>query len=55
MTSKVVKLRFLTTAQVVRLHNTWIRSAQPTQLSMLESAMQSPINIHHYTNQQNMF
>ncbi|OCL08853.1 DOC family protein [Glonium stellatum] len=55
MTSNVVKFRFLTAAQVIRLHNTLITSAQPTQPSMLESAVQSPISIKHYTNQQNVF
>jgi death-on-curing family protein len=55
MASSVVKFRFLTAAQVTRLHNTLVTSAQPTQPSMLESAVQSPINIKHYTNEQNVF
>ncbi|EUC46067.1 hypothetical protein COCMIDRAFT_4808 [Bipolaris oryzae ATCC 44560] len=55
MASNVVKLRFLTTAQAVCIHNTMITASQPTQLAMLESAVQSPINIKHYTNEQNMF
>lgn len=55
MTSNVVKFRFLTTSQVIRLHNTLIMNAQPTQPSMLESAVQSPISMKYYTNQQNVF
>lgn len=49
-------LRFLTAAQVQRLHAGWINpNAQPTQPSMLESAIQSPMNINHYNNQENVF
>ncbi|KAF2497352.1 hypothetical protein BU16DRAFT_559103 [Lophium mytilinum] len=55
MTFDVAKFRFLTAAQVIRLHRSIIMNAQPTQPSMLESAVQSPININYYTTQQNMF
>ena len=49
-------LRFLTAAQIQRLHAAWVNpNAQPTQPIMLDSAVQSPINIKYYTNQQNVF
>ena len=49
-------LRFLTAAQIQRLHAAWVNpNSQPTQPSMLDSAVQSPINIQYYTNQQNVF
>ena len=50
------KLRFLTAVQIQRLHATWVNpNAQPTQPSMLDSAVHSPMNIKYYTNQQNVF
>ncbi|PVI01538.1 DOC family protein [Periconia macrospinosa] len=55
MASKVRKFLFLTSEQVIRLHNVAITTIDPTQPSLLESAVQSPINIKHYTNQQNLF
>ena len=55
MASHVQKLRFLTVAQVKRLHGLLIRNAQPTQPGLLESAVQSPLNINYYDNQQNLF
>lgn len=49
-------LRFLTAAQIQRLHAAWVNpNAQPTQPIMLDSAVQSPMNIKYYTNQQNVF
>lgn len=49
-------LRFLTTAQVQWLHTTRINPnpllSQPT---LLDSAVHSPRNINHYTNQDNVF
>jgi hypothetical protein len=49
-------LRFLTATQIQRLHAAWVNpNAQPTQPIMLDSAVQSPINIKYYTNQQNVF
>ena len=49
-------LRFLTAAQIQRLHAAWVNpNAQPTQPIMLGSAVQSPMNIKYYTNQQNVF
>jgi death-on-curing family protein len=56
MASNVIKFRFLTAAQVRRLHGTLIiANAQPTQPALLESAVQSPLNIMYYSNQQNLF
>ncbi|EMD93786.1 hypothetical protein COCC4DRAFT_152012 [Bipolaris maydis ATCC 48331] len=55
MASNVVKIRFLTAAQVIHIHNILITASEPTQVAMLESAVQSPINIKHYTNEQNVF
>ncbi|RMJ10079.1 hypothetical protein CDV36_010289 [Fusarium kuroshium] len=40
--------RFLTTAQVKRLHMRHIAKASPTQPAMLESAVNSPVNHEHY-------
>jgi death-on-curing family protein len=49
-------LRFLTASQVQRLYNTFIlAAASPTQPSLLDSAIQSPININHYNNQNDVF
>ncbi|RMZ72879.1 DOC family [Pyrenophora seminiperda CCB06] len=54
--NNVRKLLFLTTSQVKRLHGTMImRGAQPTQPALLESAVDAPLNIVHYTNEQNLF
>ncbi|KAF2788603.1 DOC family protein [Melanomma pulvis-pyrius CBS 109.77] len=55
MASNVQRFRFLTAAQVRRLHGVFIGNAQPTQPALLESAVQSPINIKYYNNQQNLF
>ncbi|KAL2753228.1 hypothetical protein ACRALDRAFT_2110473 [Sodiomyces alcalophilus JCM 7366] len=41
-------LRFLTSAQVIRLYETHITLAKPTQLPLLESAVYSPQNHKHY-------
>ncbi|RSL73916.1 hypothetical protein CEP54_000143 [Fusarium duplospermum] len=40
--------RFLTTAQVKRLHMRHIAKASPIQLAMLESAVNSLVNHEHY-------
>ncbi|KAE8874264.1 hypothetical protein PTNB73_00896 [Pyrenophora teres f. teres] len=55
MASVVRKFRFLTTAQVKRLHIMMVDSTQPAQPGLLESAVHSPINIKHYNNEQNLF
>ncbi|KAF2444494.1 DOC family protein [Karstenula rhodostoma CBS 690.94] len=55
MASNIPKFRFLTAAQVRRLHGTLIANAQPTQPALLESAVQSPLNIKYYNNEQNLF
>ncbi|KAH6620281.1 hypothetical protein C7974DRAFT_229861 [Boeremia exigua] len=39
----------------MRLHRLTIAPAQPTQPALLESAVQSPMNIKYYTSQQNLF
>lgn len=41
-------LRLLTSAQVKRLYSRHIAAAHPTQPAMLDSAVDSPINHHHY-------
>ena len=49
-------LRFLTASQVQRLHSTAIYwEGRPSQPDLLESAVASPINIRHYTQQENLF
>ena len=49
-------LRFLTSKQVQRLHISWINPHGPlSQPGMLESAVHSPINLEHYSRQQNPF
>lgn len=49
-------LRFLTTAQIQRLHTTQINpNPLLSQPSLLESAVHSPRNIEYYTNQDNVF
>ena len=47
--------RFLTAKQVGRLYKTFIATLEPTQPALLESAVQSPINIKHYTKEDNLF
>lgn len=49
-------LRFLTVAQVQRLHARWVLpTAAPIQLSMLESAIHSPMNMKHYAKEEDVF
>ena len=49
-------LRFLTTAQVKRLHATLINAdTLPSQPNLLDSAVHSPMNHKHYNNQDNIF
>ena len=53
---KMQPLRFLTSKQVQRLHISWINPHGPlSQPGMLESAVHSPINLEHYSRQQNPF
>ncbi|KAK2746004.1 hypothetical protein FQN55_005826 [Onygenales sp. PD_40] len=48
--------RFLTLSQVKRLHMQFIiANATPTQPNLLESAVNSPMNLKHYANQQDVF
>ncbi|PVH74071.1 hypothetical protein DL98DRAFT_605784, partial [Cadophora sp. DSE1049] len=51
----VKTFRFLTSAQVIRLHQTTIARAQPSQLAMLDSAVASPMNIKYYEQEENIF
>ena len=46
--SSTVSYRFLTVAQVMRLHRRHIAKASPTQPAMLESAVNSPVNHEHF-------
>lgn len=46
--SSTVSYRFLTIAQVKRLHMRQIAKASPTQLAMVESAVNSPVNHEHF-------
>jgi death-on-curing family protein len=55
MATNGVKFRFLSAIQVQRLHGLFIGNTQLSQPSLLESAVQSPINIKYYNNQQNLF
>lgn len=56
MSSAATKtFRFLTSAQIVRLHQTSVTIAEPSQPAMLESAAASPVNIKYYENEQNVF
>lgn len=59
MTSSVCRktFRFLTPSQIQRLHFNHIgpSTSQPSQPSMLESAAQSPLNIKHWTEEENLF
>ena len=56
MSSTVTKtFRFLTSAQVMGLHQTIIAAAHPSQPGMLDSAVTSPINVKHYEKEENVF
>lgn len=46
---------FLTTNQIVRLYRTRIIASVPTQPPLLESAISSPVNTHHYTHTDDVF
>lgn len=46
---------FLTANQIVRLYRSRILASMPTQQHLLESAISSPINQHHYTSKDNVF
>ncbi|KAF2194728.1 DOC family protein [Zopfia rhizophila CBS 207.26] len=47
--------RFLNANQVKRLYATFIANTSPTQPALLESAVASPMNVKHYTGQQDLF
>ena len=50
------RFRFLTTDQVRRLYDLWVSpKLEPSQPHMLESAVNSPINLKHYANQNDIF
>ena len=56
MSSAATKtFHFLTSAQVIRLHQAAIAKAQPSQPAMLESAVTSPMNIKYYEREENVF
>jgi death-on-curing family protein len=56
MSSSATKVfRFLTASQVRRLYTMLVADATPTQPSLLESAVASPMNIKHYGHQNNIF
>lgn len=46
---------FVTANQVVRLYRTRIIASMPTQQPLLESAISSPINQHHYIRTDDVF
>lgn len=46
---------FLTANQVMRLHRTRIIASMPTQNALLDSAIESPMNQHHYNGTDNVF
>lgn len=46
---------FLTANQIVRLYRTRIIASMPTQPPLLESAISSPINQHHYARTDDVF
>lgn len=48
-------LVFLTANQIVRLYRTRIIASMPTQPPLLESAISSPVNQHHYTSTDDVF
>ncbi|KAL4870574.1 hypothetical protein BDV12DRAFT_207596 [Aspergillus spectabilis] len=49
-------LRFLTVSQVQRLHARFVvPNAIPSQPSLLESAVNSPMNMKHYANEEDIF
>lgn len=47
--------RFLTVAQVRRLYITFVAEADPSQPTLLESAVNSPINVKHYGQENDLF
>jgi death-on-curing family protein len=47
--------KFLTAPLVKRLYLTFVANATPTQEALLESAVNSPMNIKHYNQQDNVF
>lgn len=55
MSSAAKTFRFLTSTQIVRLHQATIAAAQPSQYAMLDSATTSPMNINNYENENNLF
>ena len=56
MGSVIVKtFRFLTSAQVMRLYQRTIATADPSQPAMLESAVASPMNAKYYEKEKTFF
>lgn len=55
MTRSKFGLRFLSTAQIMRLYKARITGTNPHQLSLLDSAAHSPQNCRHYQGQRNLF
>ena len=56
MASKAAKtIRFLTSAHVIRLHQTAIARALPSQTVMLDSAIASPENVNYFEKVDNIF
>lgn len=48
--------RFLTTSQTQRLHQRFVNAtAVPSQVNLLDSAIDGPMNAQYYGNQQNIF
>lgn len=56
MSSAATKtFRFLTASQVIRLHIRSLANRQPSQPAMLDSAVNSPMNIKYYEKEENLF
>lgn len=56
MSSAAAKtFRFLTSAQIIRLHQIAIAKAQPSQPGMLDSAVASPMNVKYFKKEENVF
>jgi prophage maintenance system killer protein len=55
MTRSKFVLRFLSTAQIMRLYKARITCTNPHQLSLLDSAAHSPQNCRHYQGQRDLF
>ncbi|KAK2814065.1 hypothetical protein FQN50_000469 [Emmonsiellopsis sp. PD_5] len=51
----IKKFRFLTAEQVIHIHKISLANTRPTQPTMLQSAVTSPMNVKHYARQENIF